>query len=196
LDFPKLYSPCQVIRLERNYRSTSSILEVANQVIAKNKQRHGKILRPESRHGAGNLPELFVFDNEEEEADFVGREILQAKQAGKSPSDVAVLYRSNSQGGMIESQLRQHQIPYTVSGSTAFFDRKEIKDVLAFLRFSLQPNDVSLRRMINTPPRGIGDTSIEKLNAYGDFGGFTGKAAGGSASRSGIAHVFAGNRLS
>ena len=166
LDFPKLYSPCEVIRLERNYRSTASILGVANEVIQKNKHRHGKVLRPEGSAGLGEKPELFIIENDEEEAEFAQREIRQFLQQGFKPQDIAVLYRSNSQGGMLESVLRQHQIPYKVSGGTAFFDRKEIKDILAYLRFSMQPNDVSIRRIINTPARGIGDTSIEKINNY------------------------------
>jgi superfamily I DNA/RNA helicase len=166
LDFPKLYPPCEVIRLERNYRSTPEILKVANEVIQKNKQRHGKILRSEGHSEAGEIPELFVIENDDEEAEFAQREIREFLAKGFAAQDVAVLYRSNAQGGMLESVLRQHQIPYRVSGGTAFFDRKEIKDILAYLRFSLQPNDVSLRRIINTPSRGIGDTTVEKLNQY------------------------------
>ena len=165
LDFPKRYKPCQVIRLERNYRSSPAILAVANGVIAKNKHRHGKILRSEQVENLGERPEIFVFATEEEEAEFVVRDLNQQLQTLR-PQDLAVLYRSNSQGGLIESVLRQNQIPYTVSGSTAFFDRKEIKDILAYLRFALSPNDVSLRRIINTPSRGIGETSLEKINDY------------------------------
>lgn len=166
LDFPKKYTPCEVIRLERNYRSTSSILDVANEVISKNKDRHGKVLKAEGSKTAGELPELFILENEEEETEFVQREIRDLLNKGYQYKDIAVLYRSNSQGGMVESVLREHQLPYTVSGGTAFFDRKEIKDILAYLRFALNPNDVSLRRIINTPPRGIGDTTLEKLSQY------------------------------
>ncbi len=166
LDFPKIYKPCEVIRLERNYRSTPSILTVANDVISKNKHRHGKILKPEGYDSVGDKPELFILDNEDDEADFAQREIREFLQNGMKAQDIAVLYRSNSQGGMLESVMRAHQIPYKVSGGTAFFDRKEIKDILAYLRFSLQSNDVSLRRIINTPPRGIGDTTIEKIGLH------------------------------
>lgn len=165
LNFPKNYAPCEVIRLERNYRSSPLILEVANEVIAKNKNRHGKVLRPEGSHHASTKPEAFLLETENEEAEFVLREIQGFLRDGMRPEDIAVLYRSNSQGGMIESVLRQAQIPYQVSGGTAFFDRKEIKDVLAYLRCSLNPNDVSLRRIINTPSRGIGETTLEKLSA-------------------------------
>jgi DNA helicase-2/ATP-dependent DNA helicase PcrA len=166
LDFPKLYPPCEVIRLERNYRSTPEILKIANDVIQKNKQRHGKILRSEGHSEQGEIPELFVIENDDEEAEFAQREIREFLAKGFAAKDIALLYRSNAQGGMLESVLRQHQIPYRVSGGTAFFDRKEIKDILAYLRFSLQPNDVSLRRIINTPSRGIGDTSIEKISIH------------------------------
>jgi DNA helicase-2/ATP-dependent DNA helicase PcrA len=167
LQFPKTYAPCEVIRLERNYRSTPNILRIANEVIAKNKSRHGKTLVAHGHKVEGDLPEVFVCENEDEEAEFVAREIQSFIASGRSPKDVAVLYRSNSQGGMIESVLRTMHIPYSVSGGTSFFDRKEVKDCLAFLRCGLMPNDVSLRRILNTPPRGIGDTSIEKINAHG-----------------------------
>lgn len=169
LNFPQNYKPCEVIRLERNYRSSPNILGIANEVISKNKHRHGKVLKAEGAKTQGEVPELFILENEEEEADFVRREIqsfLGIGGVGHEPKDVAILYRSNAQGGMIESAMREYRIPYTVSGGTAFFDRKEIKDVLAYLRFSLSPNDVSLRRILNTPPRGIGDTTIEKISAY------------------------------
>lgn len=166
LNFPKVYAPCEVIRLERNYRSSSPILDVANEVIKKNRHRHGKVLIPEGKANILDLPEVFHLDSEEEEAEFIARELKTHLDNGKSPADLAVLYRSNSQGGMIESILRQSKIPYSVSGGTAFFDRKEIKDILAYIRFSLSPNDISLRRIINVPSRGIGDTSIERLVEY------------------------------
>jgi DNA helicase-2/ATP-dependent DNA helicase PcrA len=166
LDFPKTYAPCEVIRLERNYRSSPTIVRAANELIAKNQHRHGKILRAEGKFRHQELPEAFTLPNEEEEAQFVIREIRNWLAMGYQYQDIAILYRSNSQGGLIEGHMRPNQIPYTVSGGTAFFDRKEIKDILAYLRFSLSPNDVALRRIINTPPRGIGDTTVEKLNTY------------------------------
>jgi DNA helicase-2/ATP-dependent DNA helicase PcrA len=166
LNFPKVYSPCEVVKLERNYRSSSTILEVANRLIEKNRHRHGKILKPEKKIQAKDLPEIFQMDNEDDEAEFIVRDLQERLRKGSRPSELAVLYRSNAQGGLIESLLRQHQIPYTVSGGTAFFDRKEIKDIVAYLRFAITPNDVSLRRIINTPPRGVGDTTVEKLVEY------------------------------
>lgn len=166
LEFPKNFPPCEVIRLERNYRSSPVILKVANELIQKNKHRHGKVLKAEGKFQIEEVPEAFLLPNEEEEAQFIVREIRNWCSQNHQFGDMAILYRSNSQGGLLEGHFRQNQIPYTVSGGTAFFDRKEIKDILAYLRFSLSPNDVSLRRIINTPPRGIGDTTVEKLNAY------------------------------
>jgi superfamily I DNA/RNA helicase len=166
LDFPKNFKGCEVIRLERNYRSSPVILKVANELIQKNKKRHGKILKAEGHFPAQEMPETFVLENEEEEAKFVVREIRQYLSQGRRFEDMAVLYRSNAQGGLVEGHFRQNSIPYTVSGGTAFFDRKEIKDILAYLRFALNPNDVGLRRIINTPPRGIGDTTVERLNHF------------------------------
>lgn len=166
LNFPKEFTPCEVIKLEKNYRCSPAILSLANEVISKNKVRHGKILTPEGKFKQAELPELFLIENDEEEAEFVVREIQMLIKAGRIPQDFAVLYRSNTQGGMIESVMRRQHVPYTVSGGTAFFDRKEIKDILAYLRLSINMNDVGLRRIINTPSRGIGDTTIEKIGEY------------------------------
>jgi DNA helicase-2/ATP-dependent DNA helicase PcrA len=166
LDFPKNFKPCAVIRLERNYRSSPVILKAANELIEKNKKRHGKILKAEGNFRIQEVPEVFTLGNEDEECQFIVREMRLLLSLGYQYKDMAVLYRSNSQGGLLEGVLRQNQIPYSVSGGTGFFDRKEIKDILAYLRFSLNPNDVGLRRIINTPARGIGDTSIEKINQF------------------------------
>ncbi len=166
LDFPKNFPPCEVIRLERNYRSSPVILKVANELIQKNKHRHGKVLKAEGEFYTQEVPEVFVFQSEEDEAQFVVREVREFLSKGFKYEDIAILYRSNSQGGLLEGHFRQNQTPYTVSGGTGFFDRKEIKDILAYLRFSLAASDMSLRRIINTPPRGIGDTTVEKLNTH------------------------------
>lgn len=93
-------------------------------------------------------------------------EILNFHREGYSYKDVAVLYRSNTQGGLIESSLRRANIPYHISGGTSIFDRREIKDLMAYLKQALAPNEVSLRRIINVPSRGIGDTTIEKLTEF------------------------------
>lgn len=169
LNFPKEFKNCEVIKLERNYRSSSEILAVANAVIAKNKNRHGKILKAEASSISGNLPELFVLDREEDECEFVVSEILHFQRQDFTYKDFAVLYRSNTQGGLIEASLRRAQIPYSITGGTSIFDRKEVKDILAFLKQSLAPNEVSLRRVINVPPRGIGDTTIEKITEWSNI---------------------------
>lgn len=166
LDFPKRYKPCEVIRLERNYRSSGQILNLANAVIAKNSKRHGKILRSEARGKGSAKPELFRYESEEIEAESLVREVRKFLKDGRKPRDIAVLYRSNSQAAAVETLLRQEQIPYSVSGGTSIFDRKEIKDVLAYLRAALFGTDLSVRRILNTPSRGIGDTSFEHLDQY------------------------------
>ncbi len=168
LNFPHDYENCKVIKLERNYRSTSTILDLGNEIIAKNKKRHGKILKSTKGDQPSDKPEVFVLDNEDEEADFVVREIHSLQTQNFKLKDIAVLYRSNTQGGFIESSLRRAQIPYAISGGTSIFDRKEAKDWLSYLKQSIAPDEVSLRRIINTPPRGIGDQTIEKLSDFAE----------------------------
>nr|BFD62424.1 UvrD-helicase domain-containing protein [Bdellovibrio sp. HM001] len=166
LNFPQEFTPCEVIKLERNYRSSAEILAVANAAISKNKNRHGKILRPQVAEDTGQKPELFILEREEDECEFVVSEILNFQRQGHTYKDMAVLYRSNTQGGLIESSLRRANIPYHISGGTSIFDRREIKDLMAYLKQALAPNEVSLRRIINVPSRGIGDTTIEKLGEF------------------------------
>lgn len=167
LNFPHEYENCKVVKLERNYRSSASIINLANDVISKNSTRHGKILRSQHMEETA-IPEVFVLENEEEECDFVVREIQSFLQQGHKESDIAILYRSNMQGGLFESSLRRAQINYKISGGTSIFDRKEAKDVMAYLKFAVQPNEVSLRRILNTPSRGIGDTSIDAIEAFAE----------------------------
>ncbi|MBY0386052.1 ATP-dependent helicase, partial [bacterium] len=167
LQFPKKYKDCRVIRLEQNYRSTESILRLANAVIEKNKTRHGKVLRP-GRENPGQLPELFVFENEEAEVDEILRELQHFYKQGYKWKEMALLYRSNSQGGLMEGGMRRMQIPYKITGGTALFDRKEAKDVLAFLRCSIYPSEVSFRRILNLPARGIGEKAIEAIELMSD----------------------------
>ena len=163
LDFPKYFKKCRVIRLERNYRSTPAILNVANQVIAKNEARFGKTLKADPKAAIGDSPEIFVYDNDDIESEEVAAHIRYFIDQGFEHRDMAVLYRSNGQGGMIEAQLRKAQIPYSITGGTGLFDRKESKDVLAYLRCALNPNEIAFRRILNVPVRGIGDTSIERI---------------------------------
>lgn len=166
LNFPQEFKNCEVIKLERNYRSSAEILAVANAAISKNKNRHGKILRAEAAQTTGEVPELFILEREEDECEFVVSEISHFLRQGYDYKDFAVLYRSNTQGGLIESSLRRANVPYNISGGTSIFDRKEIKDIMAYLKQALAPNEVSLRRIINVPSRGIGDTTIEKLSEF------------------------------
>jgi superfamily I DNA/RNA helicase len=172
LDFPRHFDGCKVIRLERNYRSTPAIIGLANEVIAKNTTRHGKVLRANPDALPGDKPEIFVYENDDVEAEEVASHIRYFVDRGYKHSDVAVLYRSNGQGGMIEAQLRKAQVPYAITGGTGFFDRKEVKDVLAYLRCSLSPNEIAFRRVLNAPPRGIGDTTVERLNQHANAIGF------------------------
>ncbi len=164
LDFPKRYKTCNVTRLERNYRSSSRILDMANAIIATNKDRHAKVLKS-GLNQPGQLPEMFVYENEEMEVDQVVSELRRLKEQGHRWQDIAILYRSNSQGGLMEGGLRRNEIPYKLTGGTALFDRKEAKDALAFIRSSLYPTEISFRRIINLPPRGIGEVTIENIEA-------------------------------
>lgn len=166
LNFPKEFANCEVIKLERNYRSSAEILAVANAAISKNKNRHGKVLRAEAAQSTGELPEVFILEREEDECEFVVSEIQHFQRQGYGYKDFAILYRSNTQGGLIESSLRRANVPYNISGGTSIFDRREIKDMMAYLKQALAPNEVSLRRIINVPSRGIGDTTIEKLSEF------------------------------
>lgn len=175
LDFPKRYDNCKVIRLERNYRSSSSILALANAIIATNKDRHTKVLRP-ALNQAGEKPEIFIYENEEQEVDQLVNELTDLKRKGHQWRDMAILYRSNSQGGLVEGGLRRAQIPYKISGGTALFDRKEAKDVLAFLQCSLYPNEVAFRRIINLPARGVGEKALEAIEALPGTSAFHEKA--------------------
>lgn len=164
LGFPKRFHDCKVIRLERNYRSTGKILDLANAIIAGNKTRHQKVLKASGK-SPGEKPELFVYDNEEDEIDQVVKELFAFEQKGYKWRDIAVLYRSNSQGGLLEGGLRRSRIPYKLSGGTALFDRKEAKDVMAYIRCALHPTEIAFRRVINLPARGIGEKTLEHIEA-------------------------------
>ncbi|MBL7545864.1 MAG: ATP-dependent helicase [Bdellovibrionaceae bacterium] len=173
LNFPKDFKSCEVIKLERNYRSISSILNFANDVISKNKSRHGKVLKSESKKIKDHIPELFILENEEAESEFVAAEILNFIKEGYAPKDIAILYRSNSQGAWLESALKKNRIDYSITGGSSLFERKEVKDLVAFIRQAIQAKDVTLKRIINVPPRGIGETTIEKLNDFAKLNGIS-----------------------
>lgn len=167
LQFPYRYKGAVVIRLEKNYRSQKAIIDLANAVIEKNDERHGKVLRS-TNEDTPKIPELFMIDNEDEEAEFVAREIKDLIAQGIRPSQIAVLYRSNMQSGLLESVLKFNNIEYEVSGGGSFFDKKEVKDVLAYLRLVLGFHDVPLRRIVNVPARGIGDNTLEKIIQFSE----------------------------
>lgn len=168
LNFPHNFDKCEVVKLERNYRSVSSILDLGNEVISKNSKRHGKVLKSTKLDDSNEKPEVFLLENEEEEADFVVREIQNFRSQDYQFADIAILYRSNTQGGFIESAFRRAQIPYAISGGISIFDRKEAKDWLSYLKQSIWPDEVCLRRIINTPSRGIGETTLDKLSDYAE----------------------------
>ena len=161
LDFEKDFPDAMVIRLEQNYRSTSRVLDAANAVIANNVGRKEKRLWTE-RAGGDKLT-VFTAETERDEAAFCARTISQLLgQYGYG--DMAVLYRTNAQSRAIEEALMKSGVPYSVYGGTRFYDRKEVKDVVAYLKLAANPLDsVALKRVINVPRRGIGDTTIEKL---------------------------------
>lgn len=160
LSFESEYKNCRVIRLEQNYRSTGYILDAANNVIRNNFGRKGKELW--TKKDRGNPIRLYCADNEHEEAQYVASTILAAYSKGANWRDHAILYRMNAQSNQLEYAFKRNGIPYRIIGGTRFFDRAEIKDVLAYLCVIAAPNDdLRLARIINNPPRGIGARSVE-----------------------------------
>ncbi|MCS7014380.1 MAG: UvrD-helicase domain-containing protein [Chloroherpetonaceae bacterium] len=163
LDFERDYPDATVVRLEENYRSTQVILDAANSVIRHNRHQLEKQLF--TRNPRGELISLLVSENERHEADKVAQAIRQLKLTrGVANKDIAVFYRTNAQSRVLEDALRANGIPYQVFGSVSFYKRKEIKDVVSYLRFLLNERDEeSLLRIINFPARGIGESSVQKL---------------------------------
>ncbi len=164
LRFDEMFAGAKIVKLEQNYRSTKTILDAANAVIAHNALRHGKVLW--SDHGAGEAIVHAVAEDVEQEARWVAQEIRRLHEAGRRWEDIAILYRSNLQAKGLEDELRELDIPYRMFGGQEFYERKEVKDVIAYLRVALNPRDeLSLRRIVNYPPRGIGTTTIERVAA-------------------------------
>jgi len=160
LSFEEHYPGANIIRLERNYRSTSHILNASNDVIAKNKTRHGKKLWTDAE--GGDLPHVHLADDERAESRFVAQTIIDQYADGKKWSDHVILYRMNAQSNNFEFEFKRNNIPYRVFGGTGFFDRAEVKDMTAYLCAIANPTDeVHLLRIINTPTRGIGNTTQE-----------------------------------
>ena len=162
LNFERDYPNTVVIPLEDNYRSTKMILDAANSVIKNNKERKEKNLR--SHHGDGVKTKFMVGYDEKHEISLVIEEIKKLLEQGYKKRDIAIFYRTNAQSRVIEEQFLKANIPYKVVGSYYFYSRKEIKDLICYLRLILNQNDdISLRRVINVPKRGIGPTSVNKL---------------------------------
>ena len=162
LEFEKDYNGATVIKLEQNYRSTGNILTAANNVIKNNNGRKVKKLWTEEEEG--NLLIEFCSNDEHSEAQYICSEVEKLVSDGSKYCDIAVLYRANAQSRIIEESLLANRIPYKIYGGLKFYDRKEVKDVLAYLRLLSNPLDnVSLRRIINVPKRGIGSRSIEEI---------------------------------
>lgn len=164
LSFEKQYKNARVIRLEQNYRSTGNILGAANAVIKNNTERKGKELWTEK--DMGERLTLYVAQNENDEAQYVATRILESFALGSNWRDNAVLYRMNAQTNKIEYAFKRNGVPYRIIGGTRFFDRLEIKDMMAYLCVILLPNDdLRLSRIINSPPRGIGEKTISTAQA-------------------------------
>ena len=162
LDFEKDFPGAKVIRLEQNYRSTSNILDAANAVIENNQGRKSKKLWTDN--GRGDRIETFTADSERDEAHFVCRKIMEGVRNGMNYGDFAVLYRMNAQSRIPETTMVNYGIPNKVYGGQRFYERKEIKDIMAYLRLIYNPfDDIALKRIINVPKRSIGDASIAEL---------------------------------
>jgi DNA helicase II / ATP-dependent DNA helicase PcrA len=168
LNFEKDYPELKIFKLEQNYRSTKNIVNAANSVITKNKAQIKKDVWTDNEEGP--LIEVFKANSDNEEGNLVATSIFEEKMNHHlKNSDFAILYRTNSQSRSMEEALRRRNIKYRLVGGLSFYQRKEIKDVLAYLRFTLNPNDEqSLRRIINYPKRGIGDSTVSKLIVSAD----------------------------
>ncbi|MXZ31639.1 MAG: AAA family ATPase [Acidimicrobiia bacterium] len=165
LDFEDAFEDTAVILLEQNYRSTQTVLDAANAVIANNADRHPKRLWSEAERGEGII--WYRAADEDDEARWVVREIRRLAADGRALSDVAVMYRINAQSRALETALNVEDLPYQVIGGVAFYERREVRDALAYLRAVVNPADeVSLKRVLNVPRRGVGDRSVERLDAW------------------------------
>ncbi len=173
LNFEKDFPETKIITLEQNYRSTQNILHAANQMVRQNRSRKEKVLWTENPEG--EILTLYVAEDEADEARFAVQKIIEecrpssrrAEGSVRSYREIAVFYRINAQSRAIEDELVKQKIPYTIVGGLKFYERKEIKDVLAYLKLIANPSDgLSLRRIMNVPPRGIGEKTIEKIETF------------------------------
>lgn len=163
LDFEKDFTSAKIVKLEENYRSSKNIVTAASQVIKNNTERKEKTLF--TNNAEGDLIHIHEEKNEYEEGRFVAKKIQSMMAEGHGVfSDYAVFYRTNAQSRVLEEQLRTHSIPYRLVGGVRFYERAEIKDLISYLKLSVNPtDDIALKRVINTPARGIGKTTVEKL---------------------------------
>ena len=163
LNFEKDFPGTKIIKLEQNYRCTGNILNIANAIIKNNEVKYEKKLWTEN--GEGELPEVYCSDNEYDEGKYIVDKIEELRKKNNYKySDFAVLYRMNTQSRAIEEILRRESIPYKIIGGLKFYERKEIKDIISYLRLIQNPSDnLSLKRIINEPKRGIGKTSLDKI---------------------------------
>ncbi|MEQ9618175.1 MAG: UvrD-helicase domain-containing protein [Deltaproteobacteria bacterium] len=163
LNFERDYPDARIVKLEKNYRSTKTILQAANQLILKNRRRHDKNLWTENPEGE----QLVYYEarDERDEAKYVVSQIVsEISKSGYSYKDIAVFFRTNNQSRLLEEEFLRRNVPYTIVGGIGFYQRAEIKDVMAFLKVIANPLDnISLRRIINVPPRGIGKGTVDKL---------------------------------
>ncbi|MDA1165843.1 MAG: UvrD-helicase domain-containing protein [Planctomycetota bacterium] len=163
LNFGQYFKGAKVIRLEENYRCTDRILELANRLVKHNRGRHDKVLRANKTSVVD--VRFREFDDEQVEAEYIAREIqFMINKKDVPPQDICILFRTNEQPRIFESELRRHEIRYVMMGSQSFFDKREIRDILAYLKVLENPRDEnSLLRIINVPARGIGDSTVQKL---------------------------------
>lgn len=173
LDFERDYRNVRIFRLEQNYRSTQAILDAAYEVIKNNLGRHPKKLWTQRK--GGEKPRVLATGDDREEARTVVARIQEILSTGRyTPGQIVILYRTNAQSRSLEDALRVNTIPYVIVGGLRFYERKEIKDFLAYLRLLVNPNDVlSLQRIINLPPRGIGEKTMGRLSAFAVENGLT-----------------------
>ncbi|MFZ4713106.1 MAG: ATP-dependent helicase [Bacteriovoracaceae bacterium] len=162
LDFEKFYPAAHTIKLEQNYRSSKNIIEAASYVISRNAMRKGKEMWTDN--DMGESIRIVECADDKAESEFIGREIKRLMKSNVSARDIALFYRNNSQSRMIEEALIRSQVPYRVVGGIKFYERKEIKDILAYVRLIINPKDsLAFSRIINVPARGIGATSLRKF---------------------------------
>jgi DNA helicase-2/ATP-dependent DNA helicase PcrA len=172
LDFEKDYEDATVVLLEQNYRSTQTILDAANAVIRHNESRKPKRLWTDE--GAGEPIAAYEARDEQDEAAFIADQIRDLESGGTALSDVAVFYRTNAQSRVIEEVFVRYGVPYQVVGGLKYYDRREVKDAIAYLRAVLNPDDqVALKRIINVPKRAIGDTSVAHLDRFAEAEGIS-----------------------